>query len=259
MRLAVLSDIHGNIVALDSVMADLVDAGSADMIWVLGDLALFGSDPKAVIQQVRDLPNVQVIQGNTDRYLVTGVRPAMPLPQDKDAWASMSSLLVQRDATFRWTCGRLSYEHYVYLRDLPTDLTLEVGGYGTLTAFHAAPGDDEFRLAPDTDDSVISEKLAVTPAGLAIMGHTHIPMDRQVGQWRVLNVGSVGLPLDGDPRASYALLDFDDEGKLSVDLRRVTYDVEKAVGFLHALEHPTAELQGARLRAGLWNPPVPTE
>jgi putative phosphoesterase len=257
MRLAVLSDIHGNILALDRVMADLAEAGFADVIWVLGDLAAFGSSPEAVIQQVRNLPRVQVIQGNTDRYLVSGVRPAMPLPADEEAWSQMPARLAQRDAAFQWTCERLNFDHFTYLRDLPTELTIEVEGYGTLTAFHAAPGDDEFGFAPETEDAVVAEKLSGIPAGLVMMGHTHLPMDRQVGDWRVLNVGSIGMPFDGDPRAAYTLLDFDDEGRLTVDPRRVAYDVEKAVGYLQGLEHPLAELQSARLRSGLQNPPAP--
>jgi diadenosine tetraphosphatase ApaH/serine/threonine PP2A family protein phosphatase len=198
-----------------------------------------------------------VIQGNTDRYLVSGMRSAMPLPTDEEAWSQMPARLAQREAVFLWTCERLSFDHFAYLRDLPTELTMEVDGYGTLTAFHAAPGDDEFGFAPETEDAVIAEKLAGTPAGLVLMGHTHKPMDRQVGDWRVLNVGSVGMPFDGDPRGAYALLDFDDEGHLSVDQRRVPYDVEKAVEYLQGLEHPVAEVQSARLRSGLQHPPPP--
>ena len=89
-----------------------------------------------------------------------------------------------------------------------------------------------------------------------MMGHTHKPMDRQVGDWRVLNVGSIGMPFDDDPRAAYALLDFDDQGQLIVDQRRVPYDVERAVEYLQGLEHPLAEVQSARLRTGLQNPPA---
>jgi diadenosine tetraphosphatase ApaH/serine/threonine PP2A family protein phosphatase len=82
-------------------------------------------------------------------------------------------------------------------------------------------------------------------------------MDRQVGDWRVLNVGSVGLPFDDDPRASYAILDFDAQGSLSLDRRRVAYDIDKAVEHFHALDHPIAQTQEARLRTGQRNPPVP--
>jgi predicted phosphodiesterase len=259
VRLAVLSDIHGNILALDSVMADLSEAGSADVIWVLGDLALFGPSPEAVIHQVRNLPNIHVIQGNTDRYMTDGVRPAMPAPQNSEDWAKTPAALAARDSTFRWTYERLGYENYTYLRELPTELSLEVESYGMVAAFHAAPGDDEFGFMPDTSDDVISEKLAGVAARLTLVGHTHLPMDRQIGECRVLNPGSVGLPFDGDPRAAYAILDFDKDGNLALDMRRVAYDVEKAVDFLHALEHPTAVSQGARLRHALMNPPMPAD
>ena len=257
MQLAVLSDIHGNIVALDSVIADLQQAGSADAIWMLGDLAAFGSDPSAAISQVQSLPNVEVIQGNTDRYLTAGVRPALPPPANEEDWPKTSGRLAQRDSIFQWIYDQLSYDDFVYLKSLPTDLNLTVEKYGQLTAFHAAPGNDEFGFAPETDDDVIRNKLAGTPAGLVMMGHTHRPMDRQIGDWRVLNVGSVGLPFDGDPRAAYAILAFDSSGNLAVDLRRVPYDIEKEVELLKTRANPGVKLQAARLRAGLLNPPNP--
>ena len=257
MRLAVLSDIHGNIVALDSVIADLQQAGPPDVIWVLGDLAAFGSSPSAAIIQVQSLTNVEIIQGNTDRYLTAGVRPSLPPPTDEEDWPKMAGRLARRDSIFQWIYERLSYDDFVYLKRLPTELTLTVDKYGQLTAFHAAPHDDEFGFAPETKDDIIRNKLVGTPAGLVMMGHTHRPMDRQIGDWRVLNVGSVGLPFDGDPRAAYAILDFDSDGNLSMDLRRVTYDIEKEVGLLTTRENPGVKLQAARLRAGLLNPSNP--
>lgn len=259
MRLAVLSDIHGNLEALESVLADLEQVGSPDVTWVLGDLALFGSRPQACIQRVRDLPNVHVIQGNTDRYVVTGVRPGLPAADDEAAWASIPRRTAGRDATFLWTTERLSYADYTYLRDLPTELALKIDGFGTLRAFHAAPGDDEFGFFPDTPDAVMSEKLAGSPARLVMVGHTHVAMDRQGETWRVLNPGSVGAPFDEDPRAAYAVLDFDDAGTLTLDRRRVPYDIERAVEQLHALGQPIARLQEARLRTGMLHPPVPPE
>lgn len=254
MRLAVLSDIHGNIAALEAALSDLSAAGSADKIWVLGDLSLFGSDPVACIQQVRQLPAVEVLQGNTDRYLVTGQRPPAPAPPDAANWDAMPRRLTRREETFSWTVARLSYEDYEYLRDLPTELRLDVAGYRRVTGFHGGPGNDEFGFAPQTEDATIKQQLAAIPAGLTVMGHTHLPMDRQIGEHRVVNVGSVGMPFDGDPRACYALFDFDG-GQVSVGWRRVEYDIQKAAHYLEALGYPDYKFQSARLRTGLMAPP----
>lgn len=242
MRLALLADIHGNNIALEAVLADLEQLGSPDVTWVLGDLALFGSQPHESIQAIQNLPNVHIIQGNTDRYIAASLLAGTP-PDEQDP-------------SVAWAAERLRDEDLLFLANLPTILTEDVEGYGVLAGFHAAPGDDEFGLFPDTPDDVVSEKLGGSAARLVAVGHTHLVMDRQVGDWRVLNPGSVGLPFDEDPRAAYAVLDFDDLGGLTLNQRRVAYDIDREVEQLHALGQPVASAQEARLRTGLRTPPT---
>ncbi len=227
MRLAVLSDIHGNLAALEAALADLGARGGADKVWVLGDLAAFGPDPAGAVARVRAIPEVSAIYGNTDRYLTSGRRPQMPIP-DAAAWGRAKATLESRDGGFAWTVGQLDYAAFEYLRDLPAELSLEVDGFGWVVGFHAVPGDDEAVRRPDTPDDVLLDDLLDREGRVALCGHTHLPMDRALNGWRWINVGSVGLPFDGDPRACYAVLHFDG-GALHVEHRRVAYDVDAVI------------------------------
>ena len=235
-RLAVLSDIHGNLLALEAVLADIAARGASDATWVLGDLVAFCPWPSETLARLRALPDVAFLQGNTDRYLVTGRRP-VALVRSPDDWASMPETLAGRDANFRWTVERLSYADYEFLRDLPPRLEMDVPGYGGVLAVHATPVDDETNLYPGTPDGEVLGYLAGLNARLVLYGHTHRPVDRTVGGVRLVNDGSVGLPLDDDPRPAYALLDFEG-GECSVTIRRVDYDAEVVIAELERVGHP---------------------
>ena len=247
-RLAVLSDIHGNLLALEAVLADIqAQAQNAPAAyWVLGDLVAFCPWPAESLARLRALPNVAFLQGNTDRYLVTGRRPAAPVRSLED-WARMPATLAARDANFRWIVEHLSYADYEFLRDLPPRLEMEVPGYGRIVAVHATPNDDETNLRPDTPDDQVRPHLAGLDVRLLLYGHTHRPVDRVVDSIRLVNAGSVGLPLDGDPRPAYALLDFEGD-RCNVTIRRVEYDPEAVIAELERVEHPGRAWAGRILR-----------
>lgn len=239
MRLAVLSDVHGNLAALEAVLADIATQGAPDLYWVLGDLALFGPWPGETVARLRALPQAAFLQGNTDRYLVSGRRPYMPV-RSAEEWARMPMTLVARDAAFRWAVERLSYDDFLFLRDLPTRLEIDLPGYGRVVAFHATPADDETNWLVDTPEEAIRPQVETLAARLMLYGHTHRPLDRVVGPVRLVNDGSVGLPMDGDPRPSYVLLDLAD-GQLTVTLRRVDYERQAVLAEMGQAEHPLRE------------------
>jgi len=246
MHIALLADIHGNLAALDAVLADIESVGPVDQFWVLGDLAAFCPEPARTLERLASLTPAHFISGNTDRYLVTGQRPPM-IVRDADHWARLPRALAQRDANFRWTVERLSYEWYQFLHDLPQHLCHSIPGFGEVLAVHASPRSDEEGIFPDTTDAEIEEMLAGVEARLVVCGHTHLPLDRQVGRWRVINPGSLGLPFDGDQRAAYVLLEFGDEG-CQASFRRAPYDVEGVIARLEAVEHPARRWVGGILR-----------
>lgn len=248
MRLAILSDIHGNLLALDAVLADIQAQGTPDLYWVLGDLVAFGPWPRETLARLRSLPNVSFVQGNTDRYVVTGRRPLAPVRSPED-WARMPGLLEMRDGMFRWAVEHLDWEDYLFLRDLPTRLELDVPNFGRVLAFHANPVDDEMNILPETPDEQIRPLLAGIEARLLVYGHTHRPLDRTVDGIRLVNGGSVGFPLDGVPQPGYALVDF--EGEIcTVTLRRVSYDLEAVVAELERVAHPARAWLTGMLRRG---------
>ncbi len=244
-RLVALSDVHGNLLALEAVLADVQTLGMPDAIWVLGDLTAFCPWPVETLVRLRELPNVAFLQGNTDRYLVTGRRPALRIHSPED-WANASVHLAERDANFRWTVERLSYTDYEFLRTLPLQLEMDIPGYGRVVAVHATPTDDEAVIFPDMSDDQIRPHLSGLDARLLLYGHTHRPLDRTVDGVRLVNDGSVGLPMDGDPRAAYALLEFEGD-QCTVAIRRVAYDVEVVIAELERVEHPGRGWVGQRL------------
>jgi predicted phosphodiesterase len=235
MRLAVMSDIHGNILALEAVLRDLKQMGGADKTWVLGDLCVFGPRPAECIQMVRELARASVIIGNTDRYVASGERRAIQ-PKDESEWQKMGETLRQREDNLIWTVSRLSYADYEYLAKLRTDLSLEVPGYGWVIGYHGVPGDDERGLFPDTPDDEVLDQLLDREGRLAFGAHTHVPMDRDLGRWRVVNAGSVGMA-QVPVHACYGLITFDGDSA-QVDLRQVEYDVRATVRDLEQQAHP---------------------
>ncbi len=237
LRLAVLSDVHGNLLALEAVLADLKAAGGADKTWVLGDLCAFGPRPAECLEVLRALPETKIIGGNTDRHLVTGERPTMPPVKEEAVWQKMPERLREQELGFAWTVSKLSFADYEYLgKILRREVDLYVPGYGWAIGYHGAPGSDEYLMWPETPDEEVLDQFLDREGRLGFGGHTHIPMDRDLGRWRVVNVGSVGIPKD-ELRACYALVTFA-EGTANVELRRVEYDYEQAVADAQALDHP---------------------
>jgi predicted phosphodiesterase len=251
MRLAVFSDIHGNEAALEAMLDDLRSVGEVDKLWILGDLVAFGPRPAACMARLRALREqmeargkdaCQFIGGNTDRYIVRGQRPSTPPAKDAEGLARRLQAFRERDEALNWTLAQLSYEDYALLAELiGRELRLDVPGFGVVIGFHAIPGDDEpTSLRPDSPDEEAADALLDREGCLALCGHTHWAMDRQVRGWRVVNPGSVGLSFGKPGYAEWALLSFGDDGALSVDLRAVPYDVDAAAAHAEAAGYPQA-------------------
>lgn len=253
MKLAVFSDVHGNLTALEAALAD-IEAHNPDVIWCLGDLAAFGPRPSACIQRIRDLreqfgkDKMHIIGGNTDRYLVTGERFKIPPAKDADAFARLAGEWSRRDSILNWNVGQITWDDYEFLgKILGREVAQRVDGFGTVIGYHAIPGNDETMLRPDIPDEEAADALLDREGHIAIGGHIHMHMDRSVGSWRVLNVGSVGMSFDKPGHAQWGLLTFDG-GAVQVDLRAVPYDVDAAVADLAAAEHPAPDWVSRGLR-----------
>lgn len=258
MRLAVFSDIHGNLTAFETLLADLASVGEVDRLWCLGDLAALGPQAGATVQRVRALVDhygeekFQVIGGNADRYLITGERLAMPSVKEAESLPQRVAALKGRDAALNWDTEQLTWEDYEFMaKRLGRELHLNVKGYGTVIGVHAVPGDDEGQgLRPDSPQEEARDALLDREGRLALVGHTHHQFDRDLGTWRVINPGSVGMSFGRPGVVEWALLTFDERGGLTVDLRAIPYDVEAAIGAANATGHPNVAMVTQRLRQG---------
>ncbi|TDC41993.1 metallophosphoesterase family protein [Micromonospora sp. KC213] len=205
-RVAVLSDVHGVLPALEAVLAE-PDVASADLIVVNGDVAA-GPQPVEVLDRLAGLGDqVCWVRGNADRELVEA-RAGRPSPIDVSNWAA----------------GQLRDDQVARLAALPLTVTLEIGGIGPVLFCHATPRDDEEVVLVDSRLEHWVDVLAAVPAEVrtVVCGHTHMPFVRLVDRRLVVNPGSVGMPYGG-PGAFWALL-----GPTGVQLRRTILDVDIA-------------------------------
>lgn len=254
MRLAVLSDIHGNLIALETVLADLAAQGGADITWCLGDLAVFGSRASECIQRIKALTEenegktFKTIGGNTDHYLIKGTRFPMSSVKEEAEFEKFVRFIHDRDTIMNWNLSTLSWEDYEFLKKIRHgELHLSVEGYGDVIGYHAVPGNDESMLLPDTPDEEAVDYLLDREGRLGIGGHTHLQMDREIGRWRLINVGSVGLSNDHPGYAQYGLFTFEN-GDVNIELRNIPYDVEAVLDDLDEAGHPVPEWIESRIR-----------
>lgn len=226
MRLLILSDIHANVDAFDSVM-DAVARDAWDRVLVLGDLVGYGAEPNAVIERVLSLDPLAVIRGNHDKAAC--------------CLADASDFNHVARTAARWTAETLTPEHLAYLERLPQG---PISINETLEICHGAPFDEDHYIF-DINDA--ARALDTAARRVCLFGHTHLPVvyrrdvDGDAGlvpqpdqdvqlQLRedaryLINPGSVGQPRDGDPRAAFAIYD---QASRMITLKRVEYPVEQA-------------------------------
>jgi len=208
LRVAALYDVHGNVPALEAALAE-VEREDVDKIVFGGDLAS-GPLPRETVELARSLEAV-FVRGNADRL----------------ASPTMST---EHDVARRWVEAQLDAEQIDWLANLDFSAVIDDTLY-----VHATPQDDETIVTELTSDERLVELLAEVEQSLVVAGHTHMQLDRQVGDKRFVNAGSVGWPYEIELGAYWALIGDD------VELRRTEYDVERAAAAVRASGHPLAE------------------
>ena len=252
MRVAVLSDIHGNLMALDAVLADLAHQGPLDHVVVAGDLVWSGPWPAEVVDRVR-ASSTAVIQGNTDAFFLYHPDNT-PAGKDEDRFATQ----------WRWMQEQLGPERIAYLAGLPFShrispqpMQTATGPGHDLLIVHANPSDLERAIEPRLSEGALDKLLAGSGEWAALaFGHLHIP---SVRPWRgrlLVNVASVGLPMDGDPRAAYALLTWDG-AQWRAEHRRVFYNVPVVTREMRTGGMPRGKHFAERLMAARYSPLEP--
>ncbi|WP_108022190.1 metallophosphoesterase family protein [Melghirimyces profundicolus] len=221
-KLALLYDLHGNLPACKAVWAEIRKEGIENIV-IGGDLA-WGPQPKEVTRWVMELaskPGVWVIRGNADREMAErhGVREGL------SDWVAEVNL---------WCADRLSEEELRFLGNLPEKVALNVEDWGEVLFVHGSPRSDAEGIHADTPNSGIQEMVKGVTQRVLICGHTHVCLDRVVNGKRILNPGSVGLPL-GTRGASWAILGPD------VEWRETMVDPERTARDFLATGVPRAE------------------
>jgi len=220
VRVAALYDIHGNLPALEAVIAEL-DEARADLVLVGGDVVT-GPFPSETLERLGRLGDrAYFIRGNADRVLVADAgEPTGPSPWPK------------RQA---WTRAQLTDEQRRLLATLAHTAAMEVGGLGEVLFCHGSPRSDEEIITRVTSPERLSEIMSGVGQRVVVCGHTHVQFDRMIGGVRLVNAGSVGMPYEDEPGASWALLGPD------VELRRTEYDLERAAAAIRASGFPGAD------------------
>lgn len=228
MRVGLISDVHGNTVALDAVLNDISQRG-VDLIGCLGDVAANGPDPAGAVDRIIELA-CPVVIGNTDADMVS-------VPD----WWHDPAAVGARDAAKRvidishWCASQLSDTHTKFLAGLPKTVEIDLGDGALLLAFHGSPKSAIDIITATTPPDELDRMLAHSEGSVLAGGHTHVPMVRRHRTKTIINPGSVGLPFAaygyaGDApvldHAAYALITTNGS-KLKIDLRQVPIDREQ--------------------------------
>ncbi len=239
MRLAILSDIHGNAYALDIALADL-ESHPADALVCLGDAIQGGPQPRETVMRLRSLA-IPVVMGNADSWLLNGIETgAENIPPER-----LRKLLAIRE----WSLAQLSDDDRGFIAAFQPTVTIPLSDSKTLLCYHGTPASFDEVLLPDTPYETFVNALGGDPAFIYCGGHTHVQFLRRVRDTFHFNPGSIGFanshhqPEDDfrfDPVAEYAVLTVE-SNRTALEFRRVPYDVTALIAIYRASGRPFAD------------------
>ena len=255
-RIAVLSDVHGNVTALEAVRKALKKE-KPDVTLIAGDLVMNGPEPGATIDAIREMERdgAIVVQGNTD-IAVADADYAAAFP-----WLLESGVSDTIRAGAEWAHDALDDDQLAWLRRLPAERRVRIGD-DLILVTHASPGSQTQGFDKDLDPSIVTERMSRTDARVICCGHTHLPEVREFGWKVIVNGGSAGYVFDGDPTASWALVTIDaatdgEDGEngeggtaVTAEIRRTEYDVLATANAIAARGLPGDVYRAATVRTG---------
>jgi len=241
-RLAVLSDVHGNLEALTAVRAALRKE-RPDAVVIAGDHVFNGPDPACVVDALREMEatGAAIVQGNTD-VAVADFDYAAAFPWFTDGVPDTFR------AAAEWAHDALGDERLGWLRRLPAERRLVLDDT-LILGCHASPGSQTQGFDAQLDPTVILERVARTDARVIVCGHTHLPEVRDLGWKLIVNDGSAGYVFDGDPTASWALVEFG-AGEIRAEIRRAEFDTMTVANAISARGLAGDVYRAATVRTG---------
>jgi putative phosphoesterase len=238
MRYALVSDIHGNLPALEAVLADIAAQDSVDATYHLGDLVGYAPWPNEVVATIRKA-DIAGVAGNYDSTTVTNYKHCGCKYEDLEQ-ERLSHL------SYEWTNAHTSEETKEYLASLPFRMDVRpFGGHTagpTVLLIHGNQTLNTVYVTEDRSDEFLTKMgtaLGAKPGDVVCFGHTHKPWHREIGGIHFVNTGSVGRPKDGDWRAGYVILDVSPDG-IAVRIVRVPYALETTMAAIRKSDLPDA-------------------
>lgn len=237
MKIAVISDMHGNCIALDAVLGDLE---KVDQIVCLGDAIQGGSQPREVVARLREL-NCPVVMGNADDWLITGA--------DSGAEKIPSERMRKMEAVREWSLSQLSNEDRAFIAAFQPAVTISLTNGRSLLGFHGSPASYDDVFLPSTPEDEFQKFLGSYPSHILTGGHTHLQYIRRLGNSFYFNPGSVGFAYShaqseenfkADDWAEYAVLTVEGE-RTALEFRKVPFDVQAVIKSYWESGRPFAE------------------
>jgi len=223
-RVAILSDPHGDLVALQKVLSDLEALKPVDEVLVGGDLAQGGAQPAEVVDLIRERGWLAV-RGNGDDLLVRLADGSAPADALRPAAATHGTLPESVASHALWSVDRLGSERIEYLRTLPLSIVRGPFHFGSVVLVHATPWSTEDVVLPDADEAVAQRIIGDAGARLLLYGHIHTQYVRRVGDTTLMSVGAINGSNDADSRPTYAIVDLSDT--ITVQPRRVDWHLDE--------------------------------
>lgn len=224
----IFGDIHGNLPALEAVLADM-ELHNSSPRYCLGDLVGYGTFPNEVIATIRDL-KIPTLMGNYDQGVGNNSDDC------GCAYTSKTSEALGK-RSIAWSNENTTAENKLFLKQLTAQIPLQLNGL-RIQLVHGSPRKINEYLYEDRPDATMERLLDIADADVLVCGHTHIPYHRILPSGRhVVNAGSVGKPKDGNPQACYIVLESIDS-QLKVKFKRVPYDIERTAQAIEASDMP---------------------
>ncbi|MBS4760422.1 MAG: metallophosphoesterase family protein [Clostridium sp.] len=224
MKIAIISDIHGNIQALEAVMQNIKQE-KCEKIFCLGDLAMAGPEPSKTIDKIKELQKTTdfiLIQGNTDEMIANCDNQILHMLKENNP---IMANALQSDIQ------EISEEQKLFLRNLPKQKETEIEGLKILLV-HGSPRKNNENIYPDLKIEEVEEMISQTDADIIFCGHTHMPCGYQTNtKQTVVNVGSIGRPFSEEPKSCYAVLEINNK-EFSIKHNFINYDFKTAAEIL---------------------------